>query len=171
MDPKKAFRVCPRCSGKLFQKSSNLLQCSNCGFKFYINPVPCNGVIIENQKGEILLVRRAVAPKKGFWDLPGGFININEDLEQSVKREIKEELGVEVEVKKIVNVYNDHYLYQNINFPTLGIVVSAKIVGGELKARDDVSGYRFFKQKAIPFEKIAFKGIKRGLKDYLKNRR
>lgn len=171
MHPKKAYKFCPRCGSSLKAKADNLLFCSNCHFKFYINPVPCNGVIIENEKQEILLVRRAVAPKKGFWDLPGGFININEDLEQSVKREIKEELAVEIEVEKILNVYYDHYSYQKISFPTLGIVAIAQIVGGKLSAADDVKTFKYFKEKEIPYQKIAFESIKQALRDYFKSRK
>lgn len=171
MNPSRVFQFCPRCSGKLFQKSSNLLECSKCGFKFYINPVPCNGVIIENEKKEILLVRRAVAPKKGFWDLPGGFIDTGENLPSSVKREIKEELGVKIKINETVGTYTDVYLYEGVLYPIFTIVVSANIVGGGITPADDVSGYKFFKKNNLPYNKIAFDSIKSALSDYLKDRR
>jgi NADH pyrophosphatase NudC (nudix superfamily) len=95
MEPKNFYKFCPKCGGNLVFQKENCLICRNCKFHFYINPLPCNAAIIENEKGEIMLVERKVDPKKGFWDWPGGFINPGESLEDSLKREIKEELNVE----------------------------------------------------------------------------
>jgi len=171
MHPKKAYKFCPKCSGKLIPQKENLLKCENCDFCFYINPVICNAVILENKKREILLVKRKFPPKKGLWDLPGGFIQPDESLEQSIKREVKEELNIDVIMNRFIGVYPDHYLYQNINYPTLCITVSAKMGKGQLVVKDDVSQFRFFGKDVILKQKIAFKGIYLGLKDYLKTRK
>lgn len=167
MNPTKAYKFCPVCSNPLNLKEERVLVCKN-GHKLYINPVPCNAAIIENEIGEILLVKRKYDPNKGFWDWPGGFINPGENLEQSVKREIKEELNIEIEIDKIVGIYNDEYLYQGINFPTIGMVVSVKIVSGKISPSDDVSGYKFFPRSEVLKQKLAFKTIKQGISDYLK---
>ncbi len=167
MNPKEVFKFCPKCGGKLIKKEGNLLDCSKCGFHFYINPLPCNGVIIENDKGEIMLVKRKFEPKKGYWDWPGGFINSGESLEDSVKREIKEELGVDVGEIEIVGVYEDRYLYQDILDYTICIAVSAKITGGSLKVSDDISGYKYFSKEEIFRQNFAFPSIKQGVSDYL----
>jgi ADP-ribose pyrophosphatase YjhB (NUDIX family) len=50
------------------------LACANCSLSYYLNPKPCTAVILVNDKGEYLLVERAVDPVKGYWDLPGGFV-------------------------------------------------------------------------------------------------
>ena len=167
MKPEEVFKFCPKCGGKLIKKEGNLLDCSKCGFHFYINPLPCNGVIIENEKSEIMLVKRKFEPKKGYWDWPGGFINPNENLEESVKREIKEELDVNVEMGKIIGVYDWTYFYEGIDFPTIGIVVSARITGGELKPSDDISEYKFFPKNEVLKQRLAFYPIELGILDYL----
>lgn len=166
MKPIVAYKFCPVCSLPLAQIEPRLLVCKK-GHKLYINPLPCNAVIIENENGEILLVKRKVDPKKGYWDWPGGFIEPNEDLEVSVKREIQEELQVEIEITGIVGVYSDHYLYEGIDYPTIGLVVSAKIISGKLKASDDISGFKFFPKSEVLKQKFAFNTIKTGLTDYL----
>jgi ADP-ribose pyrophosphatase YjhB (NUDIX family) len=168
MHPKKAYRFCPKCSGRLVPQNENFLKCSSCRLHFYINPAVCNAVILENKKGEILLVKRKFPPKKDLWDLPGGFIQPNETLEQSIKREIKEELNVDITMSQFVGVYPGHYLYQNINYPTLCVVVSAKMAKAKLIPKDDVSQFRFFGRDVVLKQKIAFGGICLGLKDYLK---
>jgi ADP-ribose pyrophosphatase YjhB (NUDIX family) len=167
MNPKDAYKHCLLCGGKLLVKET-YFECSQCGHHIYNSPAPCNAVIIENNNGEILLVKRKIDPKKGYWDLPGGFIQPNEAFETSVKREIKEELGIEIEVKQIIGVYHDEYLFQNVFQPTLGIVVSAKILNGKLSASDDISSYKFFPKTEVLKQKIAFKSIAQGLENYLK---
>lgn len=170
MNPNVAYKFCPICSSKLNFKKENLLVCSKCDFKFYINPSPCNAVIIENENGEIMLVKRKFDPQKSYWDLPGGFIDAYETLEDSVKREIKEELGVDVKVDRIIGVYKDIYVFQNIKVPTIGIVVLAKITKGKIKVSDDVADYKYFSKKDIFKQKLAFKSMKSGIRDYLERK-
>lgn len=170
MHPKKVYKFCPKCSGKLVPQRDNFLKCLTCNFHFYINPVPCNAVILENKKGEILLVKRKFPPKKGYWDLPGGFMQADETLEESIKREVKEELNIDIIMNRFIGAYPDYYLYQNINYPTFCVVVSAKIGKGKLVPKDDVSQFHFFSKNGALKQKIAFKGIVLGLKDYLKEK-
>jgi ADP-ribose pyrophosphatase YjhB (NUDIX family) len=168
MEPKNVFKFCPRCAGKLDPKEESL-QCELCGFHLYINPIPCNGVIIENDKGEILLVKRKYDPQKGYWDVPGGFARIGEGLEESVKREIREELGVDVELIKILGIYIDKYIFQEVENQTFAIIVNARITGGILKSADDVEEFRYFAKDQVLEQDIAFPGIKQALEKYLRN--
>ena len=167
MSPQESYKHCIRCGGPLVSQQ-DFLQCSNCNFKQYLNPIPCNSVIVENNKGEIILVRRKFDPQKGYWDLPGGFIDINESLEQSAIREVSEELHVQIEVTNIISVYADTYLFQEIKRPTLNCIVSAKIISGTLESADDIDGYQYFSKDTILSQKIAFPSVKKGIEDYLK---
>ena len=66
---------------------------------------PClavDGAIFEDNR--ILLIKRLKPPFKGFWALPGGFVDVGETVEDACVREMLEETGLEVEVKKIVGV-------------------------------------------------------------------
>ncbi len=166
MDPREAYKFCPLCGNNL-NKQKESLQCEYCGFNYYINPFPCNGVIIQNEKKEILLVKRKFEPKKDYWDLPGGFIQMEENLEQSVKREVYEELSVKIEIIEIIGVYADTYLYQGITNPTIGIIVTAKIINGTLSPADDVADFKYFNRDQVGQQKLAFSAVKRGIEDYL----
>lgn len=64
-----------------------------------------DGVIIE--KGKILFVRRNIEPFKEYWVLPGGHVEYGERVEDALVREMKEELGVSVRIKKLIGVYSD----------------------------------------------------------------
>jgi ADP-ribose pyrophosphatase YjhB (NUDIX family) len=170
MNPTQAFKHCLLCGNSLNVEGPRLLVCSKCGHHHYISPNPCNGVIIENEKGEILLVERKVEPKKGYWDFAGGFINPDENLEESCKREIREELSIEIEVTSIVGSYSDIYVYQGVQIPTLGFVVTARIISGTPTPKDDISSYKFFPRDQVLDLPLAFKSVKQGLADYLGSR-
>ena len=94
------YSFCPKCGNKLKivkHENKTRLQCASCGFIFYQNAKPTASVLIENNKGEILLTRRAIEPLKGYWDTAGGFCEEDEHPENAARREIKEELGIDIE--------------------------------------------------------------------------
>lgn len=162
-----AFKFCPSCKTPLKKLNNRLVDCQRCGFHYYFNPAVTNAAIIENEKGEILLVKRKFPPKKGFWDLPGGFVEINETIETSIKREIKEELGINLLNLKYFSSYTGHYYYKGLDYPTLCYVFLGKIDNQKPKASDDAQELRFFKKEKIPFKRLAFIEIKNALRDYL----
>ncbi len=162
------YRFCPKCAGKLKQEKTNLLVCQRCGFNWYQNPIPCNSAILENDRGEILLIKRKWPPHQGMWDLPGGFVDLGESLEESVQRELKEEMGVEIkDLKFFAASKQDRYMYQGVNYHTICFNFTGKIKNQPLKALDDVGEISFFPKDKIPFKDIAFKSLKKIIKDYI----
>jgi NADH pyrophosphatase NudC (nudix superfamily) len=165
------YNFCPKCGNEAERKLYNLLVCKNCGYNFYINPSSTNAVILENSKGEILLIKRKFEPKKGYLDLPGGFIETGESLEESSIREVKEELGIDITEVKYFNSYPDEYLFQGINIKTLGFVLTGKVEDNvKIVASDDADEATFYKKEDLPIEKVAFKSLRQGLRDYLKQK-
>ena len=124
---------CFRCGGVLSKKSLEYFDCKKCKYRHYMNPVPSNSLILENEKGEILLVKRKFNPKKNFWDLPGGFIKLKETLEESVKREVKEELGINVKKMTYLGSYTDKYLYQGIKWNIIAFSFYTKMPKQKIK--------------------------------------
>ncbi len=165
------FLYCPLCGGKVESLPPRLRRCKNCNIDLYINAKPCNAVIIANEKGEILLTERRVEPSKGLWDLPGGFIDIEETAEQSVEREMREELGIEVKDIKYLCSGCERYIFKRLNYHTLGFVFTVSIASGTLVAKDDVASFRFFAKDEIPWDSLAFPVLKKTLEIYYSNQR
>lgn len=161
------FKFCPKCGGKLKKENINLLICQKCGFDFYQNPKACMGVIMENKKGQILMVKRKFDPFKGTWDLPGGFIENNETAEEATRREIFEELGLRVKSLKYLSTCTSRYLYKGINFHTLCFMFFAKINKKPKKTEDDISEAKFFDKDKIPYDNIAFKTMVLEMKKFI----
>ncbi|MBD3267434.1 NUDIX domain-containing protein, partial [bacterium] len=99
MNPgKDIFQFCPHCGARDFHPASAKKNvCGACGFNYYFNPVGAAAAIILDALDRILLIRRAKEPAKGTYDLPGGFIDFHETIESGLRREIREEVGLEVD--------------------------------------------------------------------------
>ncbi|MBI2592419.1 NUDIX domain-containing protein [Candidatus Saccharibacteria bacterium] len=154
----RAFKYCPRC-GNNFENLTTHLKCASCELSFYINPKPCTAVVLVNNQDEYLLVERAVEPAKGYWDLPGGFVEENETFEENTAREVKEELGIIInkETLHYIGSVTELYKYQGIDYPTLAAVFIARMPrNAQLRPADDVASYRFFSPDNLPMGKLAF---------------
>lgn len=182
----KYFKYCPYCSSDMIIKSTGethnkRLVCSRneCNFIKYGNPKPCAGCIIVNDKDEVLLVTRAKDPYKGMFDIPGGFVELEEHPEDCAIREVKEELGIEVQLKdgpfviilnKTENRKSDTYHYSSEDDQqTLNIYYLAHIVNGKPKISDEVDYFEWmsFHKVSLIMDQIAFMADKDALKTFI----
>ncbi len=161
------FKFCPDCKSQLFHKEARLIDCSSCGFHYYLSPSTSNGAILENSRGEILLAKRKYEPKKDQWDVPGGFIDYGESVEGSLQRELQEELNISISHLTYLHSYTDTYDYKGITYQTLALIFYGKISDENLKASDDITEVAFFPKDRLPYDKVAFPSIKQVLKDYV----
>lgn len=157
------FTYCPHCRSN-FTRTDDHLVCTECKLKYYVNPLPTNAVILKNENNELLLVKRKHYPQKGLWDLPGGFININETVEESVYREISEELNIRISDIRYVCSFYDTYEFGGIKAYTICFLFEAKMINPkDLKASDDAECYEFFNEYGIPFDQFAFEPMRDAL--------
>lgn len=104
---------CLKCGGCLKEtflkeEKHQRLKCQKCGFVFYQNSKPTSSALIMSG-GKVLLGKRKINPAKGAWDIPGGFLELGEHPEDGLRREIREELGVEIKIKKLLGIFMDTY--------------------------------------------------------------
>jgi mutator protein MutT len=93
--------------------------------------VACAGAVVRNERGEVLLVRRANEPGRGLWSLPGGRLEPGEDARTCAAREVLEETGLVVSIgAELLTVEIGEYDVTDF---------AAAVVGGELRAGDDAS--------------------------------
>ena len=111
IDPKARpeYRFCPSCSHKLEQRDFEgkaKLACPSCSFVYWNNPIVVGVTLVPSEDGDsVLLVKRGVAPKKGFWCLPGGFGEPNEHPKETAGRETGEEATLDVEIDRLLAVH------------------------------------------------------------------
>jgi len=126
-------------------------------------------VIIRNAEHDILFVKRAFPPKKGWWDLPGGFVDFYENMETAVRREIREELGITI--TKFRYFFSDYnfYHYKGITYQTLDFVFVARVSRTQekyLKPGDDAVDFAWFALDELPMSRISFPSLRAALRRY-----
>lgn len=122
--------------------------------------MPAVSALVADELGRILLARRAHEPARGRWDTPGGFLDEAEEPEAALRRELREETGVEIEIGEFVGIYPDTYGEGDDASYVLNLVWEVRIASGELEPADDVSELRWFSPTALPpDEELAFPWI------------
>lgn len=126
------------------------------------------------KKEKVLLSTRAIGPRKGAYDVIGGFLEPGEHPEAGVVREAKEETGLNIEIVDLIGVYMDDYQHQGRKSKTLNFYYVAEIINGKINPDDDVATLEWFSIKTIPTDKLAFKSQRKLINDfknwYKKNR-
>ena len=105
---------------------------------------------VEDDEGRLLLVRRAHEPFKGRWDIPGGFLEEGEHPLDGLRRELREETGLEVEPLEFLGVWMDRYGGDSTAEATLNLYWTALVAGGEAAPADDVDDLRWFERARAP---------------------
>lgn len=138
--------------------------CEQCGAIHYQNPRNVAGCILEHG-GRILLCRRAIEPRYGYWTIPAGFMENRETLAEAAVRETLEEARA---------VTTDLALYAVFNLPHISqvyVLFRAGVAGGRAAAGDETLEVSWFEEARIPWEELAFPVVREGLRLYLDDRR
>lgn len=142
------WRLCPRCGAGL-EREAGHARCPACGSAYWANSAPAVEGLLERD-GRVLLALRGIEPRRGCWDLPGGFLEEAEEPLDGLRREFREETGIEVEpvewLGTHVEPYGGHFV--------LGL--TWLVTGdGEPRAADDVAELQWFGPEELPGE-LAF---------------
>jgi thiamine-phosphate diphosphorylase len=148
-------KFCPGCGGRLEKRLLENRQrdwCPACRAVHYENPVPATAVLAFNERGELLLVRRAQEPARGEWCLPGGFQETGETPEACALRELREETGLSGKVEEWIGME----MSPNPLVPEVLVVGFRVAAGAEaLQAGDDAMAAAWFPLAGLP--ELAFR--------------
>ena len=118
--------------------------------------------------GHVLLIKRAVPPRAGYWAFPAGYMEADESAEEAAIRETKEETGLDVALDALLNVYS---FEDSTHQRGVLILYRAHVVGGELRPGDDAMDARWFSPYDLPpEEEIAFSTHRDALRRWLQAR-
>jgi ADP-ribose pyrophosphatase YjhB (NUDIX family) len=136
--------------------------CPECHIVHYQNPNIVVGCIPERD-GQILLCKRAIEPRHGFWTVPAGFMELGETLAQGAARETLEEACAEVEIGRLFASVDNVYVGQ------VHIFFAAKLLGGYGVGQESLET-RLFKKDEIPWRELAFSSGRFALEKYFEDR-
>ena len=160
---------CSRCGtglvfGPVDGDHRDRLVCPSCGWIAYVNPRLVVTALPITDSGQIVLIRRGIEPAVGAWAQPGGFLEIDETVNEGAIRETFEETGLRVELGEIIG------LYSRLEAAVVVLVFEARIVGGAFRLSPEATEIVAFEPDAIPWPEIAFKTTYWALSDWLRRR-
>jgi 8-oxo-dGTP diphosphatase len=145
------WTACPRCRAGL-ERGEGVVRCPACGFEAWAHSMPATQALVE-QGGRILLGRRAFDPSAGRWDLPGGFLDEGEHPLDGLRRELREETGLEIEPGEFLGTWIEEYAGRKV----LALTWLVRPVAGEPVAADDLVELRWFGPDELPApDELAF---------------
>jgi ADP-ribose pyrophosphatase YjhB (NUDIX family) len=145
----KPFRFCPACGSGLEEPDhEGGSSCPRCKRSWYRNAAPTAGCAVLHD-GKVLIVRRARDPEKGRFDLPGGFLKFREDPVSAVKREVREELGIEVDLSVADFIQAVPHAYGDEDEWVLALGFLARFVSGVPVPNDDVAEARWISEDEV----------------------
>ena len=182
---KNDFKLCPMCGSRKIENHGNRKWlCPDCGFDLYNNVASAVGVVIYDRFNNVLFEVRAKDPRKGYYAVPGGFVDFNESAEEAAVRECREEIGVEVEGVKFLCTAPNTYEYKNIEYKTCDIFFTVELPAKyeniddfikTLKAEEsEVQGFAAFRvESPEDIEKIplAFESARITLRHFLEQKK
>ena len=167
--PLDQFRYCPRCGSDRFAVNDEKSKyCHACGFTSYFNPAAATVALIFNEKGELLVTRRAKEPAKGTLDLPGGFVDMHETAEEGVIREVKEETGLTVTTTKFLFSLPNLYMYSGFCVHTVDLFFLCTVTDTQgLHAMDDAAELFFLPLDKVQPDLFGLGSISKGVAQFL----
>lgn len=126
--------------------------CDTCGFVLYENPKIVVGSVVRHE-GRILLCRRAIEPRKGFWTIPAGYLELNETPEEGARREASEEANVTLAIERLLAVYSVPRISQVQLIYRAGLTKPGYAPGPESLEVE------LFAPDEIPYDDLAFPSV------------
>lgn len=135
------------------------LVCGTCGHIQYDNPKIVVGAVCE-WEGRVLLCRRDIDPRIGFWTLPAGYLELEETPVEGALREAREEAEAHIEIEQLLAVYHVRRLSQ------VQLIYRARLLSAEVAAGHETREVGLFAWDDIPWDDIAFPTVHWALRDW-----
>ncbi|PVV12834.1 MAG: hypothetical protein B6D77_05055 [gamma proteobacterium symbiont of Ctena orbiculata] len=159
----KVFEYCPKCGHDgLAWREGKQWVCHHCGLTYYHNTAAAVGAVLL-YRDEVLMTVRKHGPGQGALDLPGGFVDHCESLEQALTREVNEELNVVVDVSdwRYLFSFANRYPYAGISYYTADAFFLKELeTRPDIVSSDDVADAVWIKLKEVTLDSIGFESVR-----------
>jgi ADP-ribose pyrophosphatase YjhB (NUDIX family) len=160
-------KYCSNCGATVvlkFTEGKDRIVCEHCDTIHYTNPKIVTGALCV-WEDKVLLCRRAIEPRKGYWNLPAGYLEDFEKAEDGAIRETWEEAGAEIEIEKVFTVYNLPQANQ------VYIHFLAKLKDGIVRNGEESIESGLFREEEIPWKEMAFTSSAFALRKFFEDRK
>ena len=162
------MKFCSNCAAPVARRvppGDNLPRwvCDQCGVIHYQNPLVVVGTIPEHE-GRILLCRRAIEPRYGYWTLPAGFMENDETTAQAAERETLEEAGARIELSEPFSLLSVPYVNQ------VHLFYRARLLDLDFRPGEESLEVALYDEAAVPWKEIAFRTVATTLRHWFADR-
>ena len=167
--PWEHFENCPRCGSRqpVPTGPGHPFRCVGCGFTYFFNAASAVAAVLRREDGQVLFIRRARDPAQGALGLPGGFVDPGESAEEALRREVREEVGLEIGPLHYLSSHPNTYPYAGVRYPTLDLFYEAVPIAPQGAAPlDAVDAIVWDDPLTVDLERIAFESMRRALVAY-----
>lgn len=166
--PLEKFTHCPACGSPMWTENNWKSKCCHaCGFIFYSNPSAATAAFVVRD-GHLLVARRAKNPARGTCDLPGGFCDHGETVEQGMARELREETGLEARRLRYLFSLPNIYEYSGMKIHTLDFFFRVDVdADARVQADDDVAGLEWVPLADVRPEAFGLMSVRRAVEKFL----
>lgn len=163
------FSLCPKCGSNEHNGQVGPFICDRCGFTFFQNTAAAVAGIIEVDD-HLLFTRRAKSPGKGLLDLPGGFVDADEGLEQGLSREVQEELGIDITQWQYLCSFPNTYHYKDIDYKTSDAIYYCRLptLPNCRLQEGEIAQVLWVHRDAVDVSQMAFESLQLAVNQYLK---
>jgi ADP-ribose pyrophosphatase YjhB (NUDIX family) len=138
--------------------------CPACGEIHYENPINVVGTVPVFGE-QVLLCRRNIEPRRGFWTLPAGFLELGESTADGARRETDEEAGARIELGDLYTVLNV------VRAGQVHLFYLARMLDTSLAPGPETIEAQLFREDEIPWDEIAFRTVRQTLEHFFADRR
>jgi ADP-ribose pyrophosphatase YjhB (NUDIX family) len=165
------FAFCPRCGTPARTADASAagpFRCASCGFVLFFNAASAVAALILRKDDErALFIRRAKNPAMGKLALPGGFVDPGESAESALRREVREEVGLDLSGLTYLGSYPNEYQYADVTYVTLDLFFSGTARDpARASALDAVESFAWLDPRTISLDEIAFPSMRAALEEY-----
>lgn len=156
------IKYCPRCGeARLRPHAAKAVHCAGCGFKYFHNNAAATGTVIRCGD-HVLFVERGRDPAKGLIDVPGGFVDYGETLEQAAIRETHEEVGVQLKHVEYLASFPNVYRYSDVVYQTCDVYFQVRLPERPtVRAGDDAAACHWLRPADLAPPDLAFDSVRR----------
>ena len=133
--------------------------CTDCGFINYRNPRIVVGAVVEHDN-RILLCRRAIPPRTGYWTMPAGYLETGETAAAGARREAEEEAGARIAIDRTLGIYS----LPRISL--IQLIFAARLVHPEIAPGPESLEVGLFTWDKVPWDHLAFPSVRWALEDW-----
>lgn len=167
--PTRRVQHCRSCGGRTEYRvpaddNRERAVCTVCGEIHYENPLNVVGTVPEFGE-RVLLCRRAIEPRRGFWTLPAGFMELGETVAEGALRETDEEAGAQVALEGLFTLLNV------VRVGQVHLFYRARMLSERLAPGPETLEARLFREDEVPWDELAFRTVRRTLELYFEDRR